>query len=270
MKQALLIIVAVFILSACRKEKKPVVAPVPPPGLVLLKDISYSSLPSPFYHFEYDANWRINKFSFSSALGQYNVSYAENGISNIEKTNATNHDKLIYTYESIGKPSVVEYTYSNGEVYERCFITYSGNQLSKMEWEVKPTTIGFINLRELSFTYYDDGNLKDVTGHGFAIDGVQEEYTYTEHYENYDNKKNTDDFAIYQTPNDHTLLLPGIKLQQNNPGKVIRTGAPFSFEITYAYTYNNDYPVNRTGNLKITSGTDTGKQFTLTAGYTYY
>lgn len=271
MKHVLWILIVSLASTACKKDDKPTTNPVPPPEKGWLKDISYSNLPSPYYHFEYNSDGRVQKISFSDAMAQYNVAYETNGISHIEKTNADNHDKLVYTYQEAGKPIYIEYTRFTGEVYQRCFITYNAQgQIINMEWETKINGAGFMQLRELTFSYYSDGNLKDLNGHGFAIDGVQEEYTYTEHYENYDSNLNTDDFTLYQTNNDHTLLLPGIRIQQNNPGKVTRSGGPFSFEITYAYTCQNKYPVSRNGFMKITSGSDAGKEFFIAAGYTYY
>jgi hypothetical protein len=269
MKHVYLMIVTVFLLHSCKKNRT---EPLPPGNVsLLLKDISYSSLPSPYYYFEYDAAGRVINTRFASGIVLYQVNYTGNAISEIQKTNATNKDRLVYTYDN-GRPSLIKYIHVNGEIYKRCFITYTpAGKPAKMEWEIKFGTVGFILIREMSFTYYADGNLKDLTARMPAIDGNEPESTYTDHYENYDAGKNTDEFTLYQNFNDHILLLPGIKLQQNNPRRVTRTGVPFTYEINFNYTYNNQqYPVSRNGLMKITGGTDAGKELLITAGYSYY
>lgn len=160
----------------------------------------------------------------------------------------------------------------NGVMYKRCFITYyPDGKLASMDWELKSGTIGYVLVTQLHFTYYADYNVKDITTHLPAVVGLQNEISYTDHYEDYDTGKNATDFALYQKFNDHLLLLPGIKVQVNNPGKVTRKGTAVDYEINYAYTYNDTkYPVSSAGLLKINSGTDAGKIVNLSTQYSYY
>src|SRR5215208_3958635 len=61
--------------SACGRSDAPT-APAPDPTpvpAVLLKDIVIPRLPSPYYHFRYDATGRVDSVSFASGLTQYQV-----------------------------------------------------------------------------------------------------------------------------------------------------------------------------------------------------
>src|SRR5690349_8530866 len=49
--------------------------PPPPPTGVFLKDVVIPNLPSPYYHFEYDAAGRVLGASFASGVRNYNLTY---------------------------------------------------------------------------------------------------------------------------------------------------------------------------------------------------
>lgn len=273
MRRIFLYAVAITLsLQACKKDNKPAPGPVDPgQTTLLLKDIAYSSLPSPYYHFEYNAAGQFTKTSFADEQAVYSVSYNNNFISEIQKTNGTNKDRLVYTYDN-GKPILIKYIDINGVTFERCFITYyPDGKLATMDWEFKFNNVGYVLITEMGFTYYADNNVKDITTHLPAVEGFQNEASFTDHYENYDTNKNADGFALHQRSNDRLILLPGIKLQMNNPGKVTRTGTPVDYEINYTYTYNDKkYPVSSSGLLKINSGANAGQTFNLSTQYSYY
>ncbi|RTL59927.1 MAG: hypothetical protein EKK37_03530 [Sphingobacteriales bacterium] len=265
-------LISVLLLQACKKDNKPVPGPVDPgQTTLLLKDIAYSSLPSPYYHFEYNTAGQVTKTSFADEQAVYAVSYNNNFISEIQKTNGTNKDRLVYTYDN-DKPVLIKYIDINGVTYQRCFITYyPDGKLATMDWEFKSGTMGYVLITEMGFTYYADNNVKDITTHLPAVEGLQNEISFNDHYEDYDANKNADGFALHQKFNDRLLLLPGVKLQINNPRKVTRTGTAIDYEINYTYTYNDKkYPVSSSGLIKIKSGTDAGRTFNLSAQYSYY
>lgn len=272
MRPISLSLIVVFFLAACKKDNTTPGQTTPPPAVSgLLKDIIYSSLPSPYYHFDYNNGGKVSSINFSDGLAVYSVAYSNNTISEINKTNPPNHDQLSYTYES-GKPVVVLIKDNNKVVYKRCFLEYDvTGKLSKMNWEVKSSTVGFQQLKEISFTYYTDGNLEKMITHLFPIDGVQTDVSYTDKYEDYDTKKNTDDFTLFQSFTEHTMLLPGVVLQKNNARKITHTSDSLSYTVDYTYTYNtSDLPVFKNGMLHITGGTDAGKNFTITTQLIYY
>ena len=85
---------AVAGLSSCGGDAG-ITAP-PPPESVLLKDIVIPNLPSPYYHFEYDADGKVSLVSFASGLTSYDVIYASGRISALRNNTIANHDRLVY------------------------------------------------------------------------------------------------------------------------------------------------------------------------------
>lgn len=266
------IILVAGVLFSCKKENNnlpPVTAPDVTP--VLLKDIVVQSLPSPYYHFEYNDSGYAAKTSFSSGLEMYDISYASGKISEMKSTHIINKDRLVYEYEN-GKVFLVKYINEAGVNYKRCFLSYNpSGQLEKMEWYSKQGNVGFVISRTLNFTYYPDGNLFELRDHRHATDGGQNEAIYTDRFENYDDKVNVDGFSLIHDSNDHLILLPGVKLQKNNPFRNIRTGDGVHYEISYTYIYNErNRPVLKNGDAVITSGPGAGQHFHTNALYTYY
>lgn len=88
----------------------------------------------------------------------------------------------------------------------------------------------------------------------------------------YDNRTNEDDFALlHDGIEDHLFLLPGFRLQKNNPLREIRTGGGFNYTIDCSYTYKEDgTSPARKGNLLFSNGANetaraTGEQATPAA-----
>jgi hypothetical protein len=84
-RNAVMTVVAVAVMSACGDDAG-ITAPPPPAATVLLKDIVIPSLPSPYYHFEYDAAGQVSAVSFASDLNMYDVIYAGGRISEMRET----------------------------------------------------------------------------------------------------------------------------------------------------------------------------------------
>src|SRR4051794_19939507 len=87
-----------FSLFACRKQK-PNPEPVIPQS-VFLKEIILSNLPSPYYHFDYDASGGIQKAGFASGQFNYTVQYNGRRINEVKNTSLGNNDRLQYVYEN--------------------------------------------------------------------------------------------------------------------------------------------------------------------------
>lgn len=69
----------------------------------------------------------------------------------------------------------------------------------------------------------------------------------------------------------HMLLLPGVRLQKNNPLRHIRSGSGIHYEINYNYIYNDlKRPVQKTGDAVFTNGPDAGLHFQTNPSFTYY
>lgn len=280
-KYVLIVMVALFAF-ACKKETvnpapgpgpiNPPPPPPPPATTIFLKDLVLSNLPSPYYHFEYDDQGRVNFVSFASNFNMYNVTYNGSKIAQMQNNIIVNKDKLQYAYDNQGRLSTVIYFDSTGgSFWKRLTFFYIGNTLGAIEWKRKQG-LTLVVEKTMTFSYHPDGNVHEIFHHRPAnVLLNQPETNYTETFENYDDKINVDGFML--THNDffdHFVLLP-VKLQKNNARKTTLTGTATNYEVVYTYTYNDkNVPTHRAGAGKLTSGPNSGQSFQLSSTYTYY
>ena len=261
-------------LFACNGDSGPTgpTPPAPDPARVLLRDMVLSNLPSPFYHFEYDAAGRIKFASYASDLTRYDVTYDDAGrLSEMQNNILVNHDRLEYFYDDAGRVDEVRYVGSDGSVFTVVFLTYDGPKLTGLERD-RRVEGGFIVDKLVGFSYYPDGNLMDVTEHRPRVDGTQDETTTVDHYEQYDTGINVDGYGlIHDDFFDHLVLLPGVELQKGNPARQTRTGDGINFSVTYTYDYDaRNRPLVKHGVLTLTNGTDAGKVIPISSTFSYY
>lgn len=273
----LLFLIATMVLLSCKKENA---APIPPPSdpptqpapAVLLKDITIPNLPSPFYHFEYNTAGRVSFVSFASDFNRYDVTYNGDRINEMRNNIIVNKDRLQYFYDNEGRVSSVNVTDSMGLVYKKIYLSYNGQQLIKLEREQKSNP-GFITEKTMTMLYHNDGNLFEIRDYRppNPLNG-QPEFTYIDRFEQYDNKINTDGFILFHNEFfEHLVLLPGIKLQKNNPGRLTRTGDGVNYQIDYTYTYNNmNAPLTKNGDGLWLNGATAGQRFQTHNVFTYY
>ena len=256
-------------LSACGSDAG--ITNPPPPANGLLKDIVVPSLPSPYYHFEYDAQGKVSSVSFASGLTTYDVTYATGKISELRNNTFVNHDRLVYVYDDAGRVTTVKETDESGVIFTVLFFTYSGDKLTGLERD-RRVTGGFIIDKTMSFAYSPDGNLLELTDHRPAIDGVQTESTITDRFEQYDSGINVDGFSlIHNDFFDHLVLLPSVQLQKSNPRRVTRTGDADNFTVDYTYTYDaENRPLVSSGDLLFTTGPHAGQHFQVGSAFSYY
>ena len=256
--------------AACSNEPGPTgTGSPPPPPAVLLRDLEVSSLPSPYYHFEYDTGGRVKAVSFASELRSYDVIYDRDRIAQMR--NKTNGDTLDYVYDDAGRVSLVKYVSSSGVVYTVVFFTYDGQKLTGVERD-RRVEGGFLVDKTTKLSYYADGNLKQITEHRPAIDGEQTDATTIDLFEQYDAKVNVEGFGlIHDDFFDHLILLPGVELQRGNPARQTRTGDGVNFTVDYSYTYDEkNRPRSKTGAVTITNGTDAGRTVQTSSVFSYY
>jgi hypothetical protein len=259
--------------SACSGEPgstAPIPSPIPPAPTVLLRDVVISSLPSPFYQFEYDAGGRISRASYASGLRVYDVTYDGTGIASMREV-AGNRDWLQYLYDDAGRVGAIFYLDSTGAIYTQTFFSYAGPLLTGIERE-RRVDAGFIVDKSISLSYDSAGNLLVFTEHRPPIEGRQDETTTVDRYEGYDDRINVDGFGLIHTEFfDHLLLLPGVQLQKGNPARVTRTGDGLNFTVDYTYTYDGgNRPLTKIGDLTVTNGADAGRKFPTRSEFSYY
>ena len=269
----LLFIIMALVLFSCKKENYiPPDSPSPDPVIptTLLKNIVISNLPSPYHHFEYDTAGKVVFVSFASDFTRYDVVYNGERISEMKNNIVVNKDRLQYLYDNEGRISSVTYADSTGLVYTRLNLSYDGKKLIEIDRERKSGS-AFIIDKTLTMSYHPDGNLMDLTYHYLPFNG-QPGAVYKDRFEQYDNKINVDAFGlIHNEFFDHLVLLPGVKLQKNNPGKESRTGDAENYMVDYTYTYNDkNLPLRKKGNLLILSGTNSGRRFETNSVFSYY
>jgi hypothetical protein len=245
--------------------------PTPPAPAVLLKEVELSSLPSPYYHFDYDSLKRISAASFASGFTMYKVAYAGGRITEMSNDALGNRDKLEYIYDQTGRVDTVRYVDPNGSVFAIVSLTYKGSQLTGLERRRKINS-DFVLEKSMSFSYYADGNLMQIDEHRPTIEGRQTETTTHDRFEQYDDKMNVDGFGlIHDDFFDHLVLLPGVTLQKGNPAKETYTGDGDNFTVAYTYLYDDaGRPITKSGTAVFTSGTDVGRTFQVSSHFTYY
>jgi len=264
------VVVAVFAV-ACKKDHSSYLPPSAPAPKILLQDIIEAHLPSPYYHFEYGPDSSVVKVSFDSEFTRYDVFYSGNRISEMRNNIIVNHDTLRYIYDNAGRPAIIKFIDQTGFTYRHAFISYEGGHIDEIYWDRAEGNVGYLIDRELEFDYFPDGNVKEIRERRPAV-GNSPETNWKTDYDQYDNKINVDDFALlHDGIHDHLFLLPGIKIQKNNPGKEIRTGDGINYISDFTYTYNKDgAPLTKTGDVLFTAGQQTGQRFQTTVNYTYY
>jgi hypothetical protein len=243
----------------------------PPAASVLLKDIVIPNLPSPYFHFEYDPQGIVSSVSFASGLKTYDVTYAAGRVSELRNNALGNHDRLVYVYDDAGRVASIRETDETGVVFIVLFFTYSGDRLSALERD-RRVTGGFIIDKTMSFSYYPDGNLLELTDHRPAIDGLQLETTVKDRFEQYDNGINVDAFSlIHNDFFDHLVFLPAAQLQKSNPRRVTRTGDADNYTVDYSYYYDGlNRPREAIGDLIFTTGPSAGQHFQVASVFSYY
>jgi len=267
----LLLMVAIVSFISCKKDNvynKP--PTVNPPAAVLLKDVQISNLPSPYYHFEYNASGKVQTVGYASGLETYSILYEGDKIKEIDNRQILRLSKLEYSYDNAGRVSVVSYVKPDGSVEKKVLLSYNGEKLTKLERQLN-LNAAFVTDKTFSFLYDAQGNLTELTTHRTAL-MAQSESTSIDRFEQYDNKINVDGFSlIHDEFFDLLILLPGVQFQKNNPAILTHSGDGVNFKVQYTYTYNDkNVPLRKAGELTFLSGPNQGQVTQISTEYSYY
>jgi hypothetical protein len=268
-RNSLLTLGCVLALAACSDDAS-ITDPDPlTPPAALLHDIVIPNLPSPYYHFEYDAAYRVRRASVASGARVYDVTWQRDRIEKLVNT-VGSRDTLLYNYDGAGRVGTVNQVDDNGQVVSITTFAYDGAHLAKAERKVKIDGNLVVD-RTLSFTYDDAGNVKDIVDDRPAIAGHQPKSTTTDHFEQYDDRINVDGFTLLQPDfSDPLILLPGVDLQRGNPARQTLSGT-VGYSATYTWTYDDrNRPLTKVGDVTWTSGPDVGQSFRTQSTFSYY
>lgn len=262
--------ITVAAVVACTDSQGPLADGGGRPDPVLLEDVVVTSLPSPYYHFEYEPGGRISRVSFASDFLIYDVLYQDGKIVELRNNTAGNMDRLQYVYDAAGRVQTINYLAPAGTVFARVRLTYDGDKLSRLDRE-RNLEAGFTIEKTMSFSYYADGNLQDIVDHRPAING-QEATTTVDRFEQYDTGINVDAFSlIHNDFFDHVALLPNVQLQRGNPAHEFLTGGGVDYRFDYTYTYDeHKRPLTKGGTATILTGPNAGLTVPLHTDFSYY
>jgi hypothetical protein len=270
-KKFLIVALLVSFFTACKKEHspapdQPVPAPITDARTVLLKEVTATNLPSPYFRYVYNNEKFVTEISFASSMSVYQFEYENSRVKKM--TNIKNGHKVLYTYSNKHVAQMDEYNQANEKIFSYEFQYDTAGKLTQVGWkEYTGFPAGHLFKKAL-LTYYPDGNLSKMEIY-YATTNVME-LTITRQFSGYDDKMNVDDFYMLEEFFDTFLFLPQVKIQLNNPAKEIITGKLSTFKIDYQYQFNNDLPVIKSGVMVQTQGPDAGKSIQIGYQFSYY
>lgn len=269
---AVVMTLAAVVVSSCGETATAPVPPGPAPAVAgMLRDIEISRLPSPYYHFEYDATGRVSAASFASGISMYDVVYADDRIAELQDNAPGTGDRLVYGYDDAGRVGTVRYLDDAGVEYTVVRFSYDGQKLTGVERSRRLAGALVVD-KTVTLSYDADGNLRDLVEHRLPIEGRQNETTTSDRFEQYDDGINVDGFSLLHSEFfDHLVLLPGVQLQNGNPGRVTRTGDGVNYTIEYTYVYSDgNRPLTKTGDVTLLNGPNAGERFQTRSEFSYY
>jgi hypothetical protein len=236
---------------------------------VLLKDIEMQGLPSPYFHFEYDALHYITNISFGSDFLKYHVEYENKRVKSL--TNTITNTSLHYSYKKGQVSNIDEFSGSTGRLVISYRLDYNeNNQLTQVLWYQYSVNGEVFPYKKAELSYHTDGNLKSVNWYTTSSSGPLIWSSKTE-FTNYDNNTNVDDLILLKTFYyfDDYLFLPHVRLQKNNPLKEYITTPTTEYDVSYTYKYQNGLPAARTA-VTTTKGGNGQGPIQYTDRYSYY
>lgn len=206
MKRILFLSLSIIMLLvvSCKKDKQviplvtnPAPVPVDDTAKVLLKDVTASSLPSPYFHFEYDSRKYVTKISFADNLDVYSLQYQNKRLAKM--INIHNNNQVVYTYSDKKVSLITELSGITGAVTWKYYFDYnSSNQLVQVRWfRFENNGNDSVPYRKAILAYYADGNLANIDNFRESTNGVLT-WSSKIQYIDYDTSTNVDDFSLFK------------------------------------------------------------------------
>lgn len=264
-----------ILVTGCKKNDqipvpepvKPVVADTRP---VMLKNIEAERLPSPYYHFEYDALHYVKRVSFASDYFVYDVSYQNMRVSKL--INVINKDSLVYKYTDGQVSDIDEFSGRTGKLVFNYHLSYnSGKQLAQVFWYHYLDAGESFLYKRADLVYHPDGNLASIDWY-YTLSPGPLNWSSRSEFSDYDSKTNSTDLVLLKENwfFDSYLFLPQVTLQKNNPKKEHITSMENEFFISNSYDYQNDIPIAKYSLVNQTKGTNPAPLTQVATHYSYY
>ncbi|RYZ23190.1 MAG: hypothetical protein EOO16_05975 [Chitinophagaceae bacterium] len=272
----LLIVATTTLFASCRKDAALPVAgtatPLPPAAplyeddhrSVRLREVHEQGMPGPYFHFDYDSAGFVTAIDYAAGFLRYTVGYANKRINKL--TNRFDSSVLRYAYQN-GLVTAIHKVDSTGQPEWDYRFAYTEGRLVRMEWVRKSAGAEQLE-RRAELSYGSDGNLASWNDFRRVNGNLELSRTYT--YSDYDNQTNVDDFYLTKSFFEDVLFLPRVRLQRNNPRRVLITGAVNDFEIDYTYTYFGALPLSRSGVMRQVRGNGSAPALNTLSTYSYY
>lgn len=246
---------------------KPIVADT---RTIMLKDIEAERLPSPYYHFEYDALHFVKRVSFASDYFVYDVSYENMRVSKL--INIINKDSLVYEYSDGQVSDIEEFSGRTGKLVYNYHLSYnSGKQLAQVLWYHYPDVGESFLYKRAALAYHPDGNLASIDWY-YTLSPGPLSWSSRSEFSEYDNKTNTTDLVLLKENwfFDSYLFLPQVTLQKNNPMKEHITSATNEYFISNSYDYQNGLPTTKYSLVNQTKGENPAPPTQVATHFSYY
>jgi hypothetical protein len=270
MRPVILFLAAAIALTACSKNNPGAVKAVdpiaPPDTIYRLKEITERGMPSPYFHFDLNENGSVKEINFAQGFFIYRPVYEGSRI--VSMTNIQDKSLLQYNYSG-NEISSIRKTDSIGQPMWLYRFRFSNGRPSEIDWIRFRTTQDSIIERRVLLEYFADGNLRQYQDLWRDATDVLS-LSRTVRFSAYDHKKNVDDFYLLKNFFEDLLYVPGLRLQENNPGLVELSGASNDFRIEYLYDYRGSVPAQRRGLFRQTRGDGPSAATELLTNYFYY
>jgi hypothetical protein len=248
------VLMSFLVTLTCCKKKDRLTEPasIDDRRTVLLKDMDVEHLPSPYFHFEYDALHYVNKISFASEFFVYSVEYEHNRVKTIHSQ--PNGNTLVYVYNNGQVSDINEFSGRTGTIAFTYHFTYDANhQLVQAFWYKYLDSGEASPFKRADLAYLADGNLASLDLY-YAITPGQLSWSSKEEFSDYDSNTNVEDITLLKDFFDAYLFLPQVKLQRNNPMKEHIISDVNEYEISNAFDYQNGLPITKTSLVNQTKG----------------
>jgi len=269
-KHSLVVVICCILAVSCKKQGADTTPPVSDARTILLKEVIASSVPSPYFHFDYDNAGFVTHIDFASQLFSWQVQYKNNRVIRMINTNL-NRDTLEYTYINNRVAFIRHTSAQNGRPLSRYDFTYDNTGLLQQmrQWAFPQPGADSILNRKVILLYDARGNLQEYEDYNLDNTNtlvLSSTITFT----NYDEGINVDDFYLLKNFFDDFLFLPQVKLQKNNPAHETIQTVSTDYAIDYTYQYNSSkLPVEKDYIISITRGTNTGQQYAEKDQFSY-